>query len=103
VDSVNGVAGIGQPSGQKSRPRASYGPTGAPYRRDRLRWDGDRLLLGSGRLVAMVEVDAEYSTLWRVWLPDGHVSDMANRTRAKDAAETIALAVLACEECAEAA
>jgi hypothetical protein len=98
VDSLNGIAGIGQPSGQMSRPPASYRPTGASYRRTRFRWDGDRLMLASGHLIAMVESDAEYSTLWRVRLPDGHVSDMVNRTRAKDAAETLALVVLNREE-----
>ena len=102
VDSTNGGVGVGQPLGRKPHPRASNGLTGTSYRRDRLRWEGDSLL-GSGRVVATVEADAEYPTLWRVRLPDGHLSDMVNRTRAKDAAETLALATLGREVSAEAA
>jgi hypothetical protein len=98
VDSLNSIAGIGQPSGQMSRPPASYRPTGASYRRTRFRWDGDRLMIGSGHLIATVEPDSEWPGLWRVRLPDGRLSDMVNRTRAKDAAETLALVVLNREE-----
>jgi hypothetical protein len=102
VDSANSGAGVGQPLGRKPHPRASYGLAGTSYRRGRLRWEDDHLL-ASGHLIATIEPDAEYSTLWRVRLPDGHLSDMVNRTRAKDAAETLALAALGREECAEAA
>jgi hypothetical protein len=97
VDSTNGGAGVGQPPERKPHPRASYGPTGTSYRRDRLRWDGDSLL-GSGRVVATVELDSEWPGLWRVRLPDGHISDMTNRTRTRDAAAALALVVLNREE-----
>jgi hypothetical protein len=32
--------------------------------------------------------------MWCVRMPEGHVSDMANRARAKDAAQALALAAL---------
>jgi hypothetical protein len=32
--------------------------------------------------------------MWRVRLPDGHVTDMVNLSRAKDAAASLALAAL---------
>jgi hypothetical protein len=49
-------------------------------------WKGDRLLL-NGRLSGFsVVVDDRYPTMWRVRYPDGSLSDMVNRTRAKDAA-----------------
>jgi hypothetical protein len=102
VDSTNGVAGIGQPLGRKPHPRASYGLTGTPYRRGRLRWEGDSLL-GSGRVVATVEPDSEWPGLWRVRIPDGCLSDKVNRTRARDVAETMALEALGREVSAEAA
>ena len=64
------------------------------YDRDALKWDGDRLRLRSGRLLATLERDRTWPAMWRVRLPTGHVTDMVNRTRAKDAAATLALAVL---------
>jgi hypothetical protein len=98
VDSTSSGAGVGQPPGRKPHPRASYGLSGTSYRRTRFRWDGDRLMIGSGHLIATVEPDSEWPGLWRVRLPDGRLSDMVNRTRAKDAAETLALVVLNREE-----
>jgi hypothetical protein len=59
-----------------------------------LTWKGDRLRLHSGRALATIEPDQEWPAMWRVRMPDGHVSDMANRTRAKDAAQALALAGL---------
>jgi hypothetical protein len=64
--------------------------------RDRLTWreDGVRPLLrhGSGRSpLAVVEPDAKYPFLYRIRYPDGHLSDMVNLTRAKDAACWFAL------------
>lgn len=64
--------------------------------RDRLTWreDGVRLLLyhGSGRSpLAIVEPNAKYPFLYRIRYPDGHLSDMVNLTRAKDAACWFAL------------
>jgi hypothetical protein len=59
-----------------------------------LKWIGHELRLTSGRLLATVKPDPEWPNLWRVHMPDGHVTDMVNLSRAKDAASTLALAVL---------
>jgi hypothetical protein len=64
--------------------------------RDRLTWrkDGVRLLLFHGsdqNPLAIVEPDAKYPFLYRIRYPDGRLSDMANLTRAKDAACWFAL------------
>jgi hypothetical protein len=56
-------------------------------------WKGHRLFL-RGDLLATVVPDNDWPGLWRVHLPDGHVSDMVNLTRAKDAAVALAAAVL---------
>jgi hypothetical protein len=63
------------------------------YSSQSLTWDGDVLRLNS-REVARVEPDITYPAMWRVRLPNGSVSDMVNRTRAKDAAQYLALATL---------
>ena len=59
-----------------------------------LKWEGDRLCLRSGRLLATVEPDQKWNGMWRVRLPGGHLSDMVNRTRARDAAISLALGTL---------
>jgi hypothetical protein len=59
-----------------------------------MRWDGGQLRLTTGRLLAIVEPDPDWPNMWRVHMPDGHVSDMVNRTRAKDAAISLALEAL---------
>lgn len=64
--------------------------------RDRLTWrkDGVRLLLFHGsdqNPLAIIEPDAKYFRLYRIRYPDGHLSDMVNLTRAKDAACSFAL------------
>lgn len=41
-----------------------------------------------------IERDMAWPNLWRVILPNGDYSDMVNRTRAKDAAHALALALL---------
>jgi hypothetical protein len=64
------------------------------YDQHDLRWDGHRLRLHSGRLLATIVSDQEWVGMWRVRMPDGHVSDMVNLTRAKDAARLLALASL---------
>jgi hypothetical protein len=56
-----------------------------------LLWDGDALRLNSkGRPVVRIVLDAVHASMWRVELPGGRLSDMANRTWAKDAALSIA-------------
>ena len=62
-------------------------------RRRHLIWEGPRLRLQSkrGRLLATILPDSTWPNMWRVQMPDGHVSDMANLTRARDAAYVLAL------------
>ena len=64
------------------------------YDRHDLRWDGQRLRLRSGRLLATIAPDPDWDGMWRVRMRDGGASDMVNLTRAKDAAQSIALALL---------
>jgi hypothetical protein len=59
-----------------------------------LKWDDDRLRLISGQLVATLERDPRWPAMWRARLPDGRLSDLTTRTRALDAAITMALASL---------
>jgi hypothetical protein len=55
-------------------------------------WTGDELRLGR-RTVAAIEPDREWPGMWRARSGE-HLSDMTNRTRAKDAAVCLALADL---------
>jgi hypothetical protein len=55
----------------------------------RLTWVDDELLYGR-RTLLRIERDSKYPEMWRVRLPDGNLTDMVNRTRAKDAAVSIA-------------
>jgi hypothetical protein len=65
------------------------------YDRFDLKWEGDHLRLISGRLLATIERDQTWPTMWRVRrLPHGHVTDIVNLSRARDAATTLALASL---------
>ena len=64
------------------------------YDRDDLKWDGLKLRSRTGRVLAMVEPDPEWSLMYRVRLPGGHLTDMLNLTLAKDAAKYLALEVL---------
>jgi hypothetical protein len=69
----------------------------ANYSRRHLQWvrDGAAWVVRNGgtELVRVVP-DEKYPGMWRVRSPDGRLSDMANITWAKDAAATMALAVL---------
>jgi|SRR5262245_19748181 len=51
----------------------------------KLDWKGEDLYFARRKLISVVR-DEKYSNMWRVLPPAGRVSDMANRTRAKDAA-----------------
>jgi hypothetical protein len=75
--------------------RAGGVPLGRCHYRVRdLEWSGNSLRLRSdGRVLATIVPDAEWSGLWRVRI-GGRLSDMVNRTRAKDAAQHAALAAL---------
>jgi hypothetical protein len=56
-------------------------------------WKGNDLIVRN-RIVASVVPDAKHPQMWRVALPNGHLSDMVNLTRAKDAARSLALKAL---------
>jgi hypothetical protein len=49
-------------------------------------WDGDRLKIRNRLFGYSIIPDEKYPGMWRVKYPDGQLSDMVNRTRAKDAA-----------------
>jgi len=54
-------------------------------------WRGNELFWqGSRHPVLCIEQDSTYSTMWRIRKPDGTLTNMVNRTRAKDAALLIA-------------
>jgi hypothetical protein len=57
-------------------------------RRDRQRfeWHGDVLLGADRKPLLRIVPDAKWPGMWRVEFPDGRLSDLTNRTRAKDAA-----------------
>ena len=59
-----------------------------------IRFEGHRLRLLTGRLLATVEPDAQWAGLFRVRFPNGHTTDIVNLTRAKDAAVSLALSDL---------
>ena len=52
-------------------------------------WKGDRLYLGRKLSGYEVIADERWPGMWRVRRPDGSLSDMVNRSRAKDAALTM--------------
>jgi hypothetical protein len=52
-------------------------------------WRGNRLIFRR-RVVATVVRDRQWPSMWRARLPSGRVSDLANLSRAKDAAQTLA-------------
>jgi hypothetical protein len=58
-----------------------------------LRWLGDELYFSQRKMVSIVP-DGKYPGMWRVRKWDGTLTDMVNRTRAKDAAVSIALGLL---------
>ena len=64
---------------------------GRIYGRGDLKWKDRELHLVTGRLLATVEPDTKWAGMHRVRLPDGHVTDMVNISRAKDAAISLAL------------
>ena len=64
------------------------------YAHHELKWDGLQLRLKSGRLLATVEPDSKYEGMFRVRLRNGHLTDMVNLSRAKDAAISLVLGEL---------
>jgi hypothetical protein len=66
------------------------------YANHELEWKGDRLIARDGsRSAPSVAVisDSNWPGMWRVKRPDGSVTDMLNRARARDAARSILLAI----------
>jgi hypothetical protein len=61
------------------------------YGRQDLKWRDGQLRLCTGRMLATVEPDGTWVGMFRVRLPNGHLTDMVNLTRAKDAAISHAL------------
>jgi len=49
-------------------------------------WRGPKLYFGN-RVVGEIVPDEKYPGMWRIVRPDGSLSDMVNRARAKDACE----------------
>jgi hypothetical protein len=49
-------------------------------------WRGDALFHGGGKTGFSVVPDQQHPRMWRVRYPDGKLSDLVNRTRARDAA-----------------
>jgi hypothetical protein len=73
------------------------------YAKSELSWRGDRLALKVGRRGSpAVEIvpDDRYPGMWRVRKQDGSLSDMHNRTRARDTARSILLGILNAQETA---
>ena len=54
--------------------------------RSNMHWEGGRLKFRRQLSGYSIVPDQKYPTMWRVRRPDGTLSDMVNRTRAKDAA-----------------
>jgi hypothetical protein len=66
--------------------------SGHCFGRHELVWDGPKLRLGA-RVVATIEPDTNWPGVWRVRF-GGRLSDMANLSRAKDAAISLVLSEL---------
>ena len=45
-------------------------------------------------MLASIEPDKIWPGMWRVRLPDGHLTDMVNLSRVKDAAASLGLSAL---------
>lgn len=62
--------------------------------RKQARWEGDRLFCEKRFSGFTIEPDGRYPMMWRVRGPDGLLSGMVNRARAKDFAIDLVLAGL---------
>ena len=77
-----------------------FGKRDLIWRRER---DGTLVLCRarSSAILARIVADRVYPSMWRVKMPSGKLSDMTNLTRAKDAAMSLALAILNREQKAQ--
>src|SRR5437868_4852609 len=92
---VRGAPGTGIECRTAPWPSLGQEGTRRMIERANLEWKAHGLhLYGKGKPVVTIVPDAKYPAMWRVRLPDGRLTDMANRTRAKDAAASIALGIL---------
>jgi hypothetical protein len=66
--------------------------------RRELSWKGERLYLGTRLSGYAIVPDERWPSMWRVRSPDGTLSDMVNRARAKDAAMLMLAADLNAED-----
>ena len=66
------------------------------YATNELAWKGDRLVGGNQHVYLVA--DSKWPGMWRVKLPDGTLTDMANHTWARDAAKPILLSILNSQE-----
>jgi hypothetical protein len=63
--------------------------------RRNLSWKNDNLFAhGVKEPILSIVQDEKYPSMWRIKLKNGKLSDMVNRDRAKDAAESYALGEL---------
>src|SRR5437773_10416272 len=86
------VVGAGEGIDQQSfptphTPQKQAPAAGAAARSIRLTWKGERLFRGGTNAGLSVVPDGKHPGMWRVRYPNGRLSDMVNRARAKDAAE----------------
>lgn len=68
-----------------------------------LAWRGNRLIvLSGGKKSPSAEIipDTRWPNMWRIRRPDGTVTDMVNKARARDAAKQILFSVLNARETA---
>jgi hypothetical protein len=61
------------------------------WSRTSLDWRSDCLFIGGRASKWRIMKDEKYSMMWRIQRPDGTFTDMLNRTRAKETAESLAL------------
>jgi len=60
----------------------------------RFDWRGDNLFCARRKVIGIVPDEKYPGVMWRVRYPDGTLSDMVNRSRAKDAAVLAARRIL---------
>jgi hypothetical protein len=76
---------------EPATPLGAASPSSISHIRRDAVWRGDALLVGRRKVVELVP-DSVWHGMWRVKVGD-HITDMVNRTRAKDAGRTLAGAV----------
>jgi hypothetical protein len=80
----------GRLPGRRASLKFKFGRSFYEWRRTPDSW----LLMQSRRVAAMLLPDPRFPSMFRIKLPNGSISDMVNLTRAKDAALSLADAML---------